>query len=164
MVHNRARMIAASFLAKQLMVDFRRGEGHYLEHLVDGNAANNDMGWQWSAGCGRDAQPYFRIFNPTLQGERFDPIGTYVRKWIPELGRIPTKYVHHPWDAPSDVLRSAGVVLGRTYPTPCVDLREARDRFLRVAKEHVQRTEPAREHGEDARRESPLRVRGSRSS
>ncbi len=138
-VHNRARMIAASFLAKQLMIDFRRGEAHYLEYLVDGDWANNNMGWQWSAGCGCDAQPYFRIFNPTLQGERFDPDGTYVRRWVPELAQMPAKYIHRPWEAPRQVLDAAGVVLGKTYPKPRVDHAEARDRFLRVAEEHLGR-------------------------
>ncbi len=136
-VHNRARMIAASFLAKQLMIDFRRGEAHYLEHLVDGDWANNDMGWQWSAGCGCDAQPYFRIFNPTLQGERFDPEGNYVRRWVPELARMPAKYIHRPWEAPFAVLDAASIKLGRTYPTPCVSHAAARDRFLHVAKAHL---------------------------
>jgi deoxyribodipyrimidine photo-lyase len=136
-VHNRARMIAASFLAKQLMLDFRRGEDHYLEHLVDGDWANNDMGWQWSAGCGCDAQPYFRIFNPTLQGERFDPDGSYVRRWLPELARVPTRYVHSPWKAPRSVLDAAGVVLGTTYPNPRVDHAAARDRFLHAAEAHL---------------------------
>jgi deoxyribodipyrimidine photo-lyase len=136
-VHNRARMIAASFLAKHLMVDFRRGEAHYLEHLVDGDWANNDMGWQWSAGCGCDAQPYFRVFNPTLQGERFDPAGSYVRRWVPELERVPSSHIHRPWEAPREVLRAAGVVLGETYPKPRVEHSFARDRFLRAAREHL---------------------------
>ena len=136
-VHNRARMIAASFLAKQLMIDFRRGEAHYLEYLVDGDWANNDMGWQWSAGCGCDAQPYFRIFNPTLQGERFDPDGNYVRRWVPELARVPARYIHRPWEAPHPVLEAAGVKLGTTYPKPRVNHTAARDRFLRVAEGHL---------------------------
>jgi len=139
MVHNRARMVAASFLAKHLMVDFRRGEAHYLRHLVDGDWANNDMGWQWSAGCGCDAQPYFRIFNPTLQGERFDPEGVYVRRWVPELARLPSKFVHRPWEAPAGVLRVAGVVLGTTYPMPRVNHAAARLRFLEVARQHLAR-------------------------
>jgi deoxyribodipyrimidine photo-lyase len=141
-VHNRARMVAASFLAKQLLFDFRRGEAHYLAHLVDGDWANNDLGWQWSAGSGCDAQPYFRIFNPTLQGERFDPEGTYVRRWIPELARLPNRFVHRPWEAPRAVLDTAGVVLGKTYPRPCVDHAVARDRFLRVARAHLRQDLP----------------------
>lgn len=138
-VHNRARMIAASFLAKHLMIDFRRGEAHYLEYLVDGDWANNDMGWQWSAGCGCDAQPYFRIFNPTLQGERFDPDGQYVRRWVPELTRVPAKYVHRPWEAPRAVLDAARVTLGKTYPRPIVSHAVGRDRFLHVARAHLER-------------------------
>jgi deoxyribodipyrimidine photo-lyase len=137
MVHNRARMIAASFLAKHLMIDFRRGEKHYFEQLVDGDWANNDMGWQWSAGSGCDAQPYFRIFNPITQGKRFDPEGTYVRQWIPELAQMPAKYIHQPWEAPPDVLRGAGVILGETYPAPRVAHAAARDRFLRTAEAHI---------------------------
>ncbi len=138
-VHNRARMIAASFLAKQLMIDFRRGEAHYLEHLVDGDWANNDMGWQWSAGCGCDAQPYFRIFNPRLQGERFDPDGHYVRSWLPELALLPAKYIHRPWEAPGPVLEAAGITLGETYPEPIVSHAAGRDRFLRTAEAHLER-------------------------
>jgi deoxyribodipyrimidine photo-lyase len=136
-VHNRARMIAASFLTKHLMIDFRRGEAHYLEYLVDGDWANNDMGWQWSAGCGCDAQPYFRVFNPTVQGERFDPQGNYVRRWVPELAGMPAKYIHRPWEAPRPVLEAAGVTLGSSYPKPRVNHAAARDRFLRVAEGHL---------------------------
>ena len=136
-VHNRARMIAASFLAKDLMIDFRRGEAHYMKFLVDGDWANNDLGWQWSAGCGCDAQPYFRIFNPTVQGERFDPDGAYVRRWVPELARMPADIIHRPWEAPRETLKAAAVVLGESYPGRFVDHGFARDRFLRVAGEHI---------------------------
>ncbi|MDP8998810.1 MAG: DNA photolyase family protein [Myxococcota bacterium] len=136
-VHNRARMIAASFLAKHLMIDFRRGEAHYMKYLVDADWPNNDMGWQWSAGTGCDAQPYFRIFNPTLQGERFDPEGRYVRRWVPELANTPAKYVHRPWEAPGDVLKAAGIVLGEAYPKPCVNHSFARDRFLHIAEQRM---------------------------
>jgi deoxyribodipyrimidine photo-lyase len=139
LVHNRARMIAASFLTKDLLIDFRRGEVHYLDHLVDGDWANNDLGWQWSAGCGCDAQPYFRVFNPTSQGERFDPEGDYVRRWVPELEAMPARYIHRPWEAPTSVLDSAGVSLGKTYPRPCVDHGMARERFLRIAETHVRK-------------------------
>jgi deoxyribodipyrimidine photo-lyase len=141
-VHNRARMIAASFLAKHLLIDFRRGEAHYMKYLVDGDWANNDMGWQWSAGCGCDAQPYFRVFNPTLQGERFDPEGDYVRRWVPALAKMSAKYIHHPWDAPEQVLKAAGVDVGRTYPKPYVNHSFARDRFLRIATEHLKSRPP----------------------
>ena len=141
-VHNRARMIAASFLTKHLLVDFRRGEAHYLKWLTDGDWAQNDAGWQWSAGCGCDAQPYFRVFNPVTQGESFDPDGDYVRAWVPELARMPKKHIHRPWEAPGDVLRAAGVVLGETYPRPIVDHAYARGRFLATAKGHLGRDTP----------------------
>lgn len=123
-VPNRARMIAASFLTKHLMIDFRRGEAHYLKLLTDGDWANNDLGWQWSAGCGVDAQPWFRVFNPVTQGERFDPEGTWVRRFIPELAQVPAKYIHRPWEAPSPP---------RRYPAPIVDHAFARGRFLAAA-------------------------------
>jgi deoxyribodipyrimidine photo-lyase len=129
-VHNRARMISASFLAKHLMIDFRRGEEHYLRLLTDGDWAANDLGWQWSAGCGVDAQPWFRVFNPTLQGQKFDAAGAYVRKWVPELAALSDKWIHRPWEAPSAELARAGVTLGKTYPRPIVDHAEARARFL----------------------------------
>jgi deoxyribodipyrimidine photo-lyase len=138
-VHNRARMISASFLTKHLLIDYRRGEAHYLRYLTDGDWANNNGGWQWAAGCGADAQPYFRIFNPVTQGERFDPTGRYVRRWVPELARLPNEYIHSPWTAPSAVLREAGVELGRTYPRPLVDHQWARERFLRAASEAIPR-------------------------
>ncbi len=138
-VPNRARMIAASFLTKHLLVSFRRGEAHYMKFLTDGDWANNDMGWQWSAGCGCDAQPYFRVFNPVTQGERFDPDGLYVRRFVPELSEMPARFIHRPWEAPVEVLRTAGVRLGETYPKPIVDHADARRRFLAVAKRHLGR-------------------------
>jgi len=138
-VHNRARMIAASFLARDLLIDFRRGEAHYLKWLTDGDQANNDLGWQWSAGCGCDAQPYFRVFNPVTQGEKFDPDGAYVRRWVPELARMPARYIHQPWTAPAEVLRAAGVRPGETYPRPIVEHRFARERFLAMAGRHLKR-------------------------
>ena len=136
-VHNRARMISASFLAKHLLIDFRRGEQHYFDLLTDGDWANNDAGWQWSAGCGCDAQPWFRIFNPVTQGERFDAEGEYVRRWVPELARMPAKHIHAPWLAPAAVLKEAGVRLGHDYPKPIVDHAKARQRFLDTAKKHL---------------------------
>jgi deoxyribodipyrimidine photo-lyase len=136
-VHNRARMIAASFLTKHLLIDYRRGEKHYLDTLTDGDWANNNAGWQWSAGCGSDAQPYFRIFNPTAQGNKFDPTGDYVRTWVPELAKLPPKFIHAPWLAPANALSAAGVELGRNYPAPVVDHAEARLRFLEVARAHL---------------------------
>jgi deoxyribodipyrimidine photo-lyase len=136
-VHNRARMIAASFLAKHLLIDFRRGEQHYFELLTDGDWANNDAGWQWSAGCGCDAQPWFRIFNPVTQGGKFDPDGGYVRAWVPELAQLPAKHIHAPWLAPQAVLAAAGVRLGANYPRPIVEHAAARQRFLATAKKHL---------------------------
>ena len=136
-VPNRARMITASFLTKHLLVDYRRGEAHYLTWLTDGDWAQNNAGWQWSAGCGMDAQPYFRIFNPVTQGEKFDPDGTYVKRWLPELARLPRKFVHAPFLAPKAVLEAAGVRLGETYPEPIVEHAAARTRFLAIAEEHL---------------------------
>jgi deoxyribodipyrimidine photo-lyase len=135
-VPNRARMIAASFLTKHLLVDYRLGEAHYQRWLTDGDWANNNLGWQWCAGCGSDAQPYFRVFNPTLQAQKFDPEGRYVRRWVPELARLPAAHLHTPWLAPASALQAAGVRLGRDYPAPIVDHAAARQRFLEVAKKH----------------------------
>ena len=136
-VHNRARMISASFLTKHLLIDYRQGEAHYLKYLVDGDWAQNNAGWQWSAGCGCDGQPYFRVFNPFTQGEKFDPHGDYVRRWVPELAHMPARYIHRPWDAPENVLVDAGVRLGANYPKPIVDHKFARERYLELAKGHL---------------------------
>lgn len=133
-VHNRARMITASFLTKHLLLDYKKGEAHFMKYLTDGDWAQNNMGWQWSAGCGCDAQPYFRVFNPVTQGERFDPEGKYVRRYVPELSKLDVKYIHKPWEASAAVLSGAGIVLGKTYPKPVVDLSFGRDRFLATAK------------------------------
>jgi deoxyribodipyrimidine photo-lyase len=130
-------MIAASFLTKHLLISYRQGEAHYLRYLTDGDLAQNNMGWQWSAGCGCDAQPYFRIFNPVAQGQRFDPEGAYVRRYIPELATLPARYIHAPWTAPRAVLAQAGVRLGESYPAPIVDHATARQRFLLVAADHL---------------------------
>lgn len=138
-VHNRARMISASFLTKHLLVHYARGEAHYLHHLTDGDAAQNVAGWQWSAGCGCDAQPWFRIFNPVTQGRKFDPDGDYVRRWVPELAPLPARWIHEPWAAPEEVLRSAGLRLGTDYPRPVVDHRQARERFLERARRDLDR-------------------------
>ncbi len=129
-MHNRVRMIVASFLVKDLLIPWQRGAAWFLETLVDADLANNTLGWQWVAGCGADAAPYFRIFNPVTQGERYDPEGRYVRKWVPEIAALPAKWIHRPWEAPPDVLREAGVRPGRTYPEPIVDHRAARERAL----------------------------------
>jgi deoxyribodipyrimidine photo-lyase len=138
-VHNRARMIAASFLTKHLLVDYRRGEAHYLRYLTDGDWAQNNAGWQWSAGCGCDAQPYFRIFNPMTQGATLDPEGAYVRRWVPELAELELPWLHQPWLAPPLALAVAGVRLGDNYPWPIVEHAAARERFLATAAGHLKR-------------------------
>jgi deoxyribodipyrimidine photo-lyase len=135
-VPNRARMIAASFLSKQLLIDYRLGEAHYLRLLTDGDAAQNNLGWQWCAGCGSDAQPYFRVFNPIAQAQKFDPDGSYVRRWLPELAALPAAHIHTPWLAPHSVLLEAGLRLGRDYPHPIVDHAQARARFLDLAQQY----------------------------
>ena len=129
-MHNRVRMIVGSFLIKDLMIHWRRGEAWFWDTLVDADLASNAAGWQWVAGSGADAAPYFRIFNPVSQGEKFDPKGNYVRKWVPELKGLSNKAIHSPWTADRDVLSQAGVVLGRDYPRPIVDHAEARKRAL----------------------------------
>ncbi len=129
-MHNRVRMIVASFLIKHLLIHWREGEAWFWDTLVDADLANNAASWQWVAGSGADAAPFFRIFNPVLQGEKFDPDGDYVRAWIPELGALPDKFLHKPWAAPEDVLRAAQVTLGKTYPKPIVDHALARKRAL----------------------------------
>ena len=129
-MHNRARMIVASFLVKDLLVDWRWGERTFMQHLVDGDPAANNGGWQWTAGAGTDAAPYFRIFNPVRQGEKYDPDGAYVRRWVPELERVPTEYIHAPWEMPTHVQHAAGCAIGRDYPAPIVDHNWARERVL----------------------------------
>jgi deoxyribodipyrimidine photo-lyase len=133
-MHNRVRMIVASFLIKHLMMDWREGERWFWDTLVDACPANNPASWQWVAGSGADAAPYYRIFNPILQGEKFDGDGAYVRKWVAELAGMPDKYLHKPWEAPDAVLKSAGVLLGETYPKPVVDHDLARQRALAAFK------------------------------
>jgi deoxyribodipyrimidine photo-lyase len=137
-MHNRARMIVASFLVKDLLIDWKWGEAWFMQNLVDGDMAANNGGWQWSAGTGTDAAPYFRIFNPILQGKKFDPQGDYVRHWVPELADVPTKYIHNPWEMPEQIQSQIGVHLGIDYPHPMVDHAYARERTLeayRLAKE-----------------------------
>lgn len=129
-MHNRIRMVVASFLVKHLLLDWRDGEAWFWDTLVDADAGNNPANWQWVAGSGADAAPYFRIFNPTLQGEKFDPDGDYVRRWVPELTHLPSKVIHKPWVATSSELAKAGVRLGQTYPEPIVDHGQARQRAL----------------------------------
>jgi deoxyribodipyrimidine photo-lyase len=127
---NRARMIAASFLAKDLLIDWRLGEAHFMHHLVDGDLASNNGGWQWAASTGTDAQPFFRIFNPVRQGERFDTGGEYVRRWVPELARVPDRFIHAPWTMPNAVQGEAGCRVGADYPAPIVDHSLARERAI----------------------------------
>lgn len=129
-MHNRVRMITASFLTKHLLIDWRRGEDWFWDTLVDADPASNAASWQWVAGSGADAAPYFRIFNPILQGEKFDPDGVYIRTHVPELARLDRKWLHKPWDAPAAVLDAAGIRLGETYPHPIVDHRSARQAAL----------------------------------
>ena len=129
---NRARMIAASFLVKHLLIDWRRGEAWFWDTLIDADPASNPLNWQWVAGAGVDAAPYFRIFNPVLQAEKFDPDGAYVRRWVPELARLEAQAIHSPWKSPSEALSRAGVTLGETYPRPIVDHASARARALKA--------------------------------
>ncbi len=133
-MHNRVRMIAASFLIKHLLIDWRQGERWFRDTLVDADPASNSANWQWVAGSGADASPFFRIFNPLLQGEKFDPEGAYVRKFVPELEKLDATYIHRPFDAPESVLSAAGITLGSTYPRPIVDLGFGRDRALAAFK------------------------------
>ena len=130
-MHNRVRMIVASFLTKDLFVHWKKGEEWFWDTLVDADLASNSASWQWVAGSGADAAPYFRVFNPVLQGEKFDPEGSYVKKWIPELQDVPAKWVHKPWEAPGLELRSWGVTLGDNYPHPIVEHKAAREEALR---------------------------------
>jgi deoxyribodipyrimidine photo-lyase len=129
-MHNRVRMICASFLVKHLLQPWQHGEAWFWDTLCDADEAANAASWQWVAGCGADAAPYFRIFNPVLQGQKFDAAGAYVRRYVPELSALPDKHIHAPWDAPPQILESAGVKLGETYPYPIVPLAEGRARAL----------------------------------
>jgi len=131
-MHNRVRMVVASFLVKHLLIDWRQGEQWFWDTLVDADAGSNPANWQWVAGCGADAAPYFRVFNPVLQGEKFDPDGTYVRRWVPELAQLPNRLIHHPWEAAPLELASAGITLGKTYPQPIIDHRKGRERALKA--------------------------------
>ena len=129
-MHNRVRMLVASLLTKNLRIPWQQGERWFWDTLVDADLASNVLGWQWTAGCGADAAPYFRIFNPVTQGERHDPNGDYVRRWVPELTELPAKYIHKPWETPSPILDECGVRLGDTYPYPIIDLRQSRQQAL----------------------------------
>lgn len=127
---NRMRMVVASFLTKDLRISWQRGAEWFWDTLVDADLANNTLGWQWTAGCGADAAPYFRVFNPTIQAEKTDPEGEYIRRWVPELAKLPTKRLREPWTATTEELAAAGVQLGKNYPRPIVDHHEARDAAL----------------------------------
>jgi deoxyribodipyrimidine photo-lyase len=129
-MHNRARMIVASFLVKDLLIDWRWGERWFMQHLVDGDPAANNGGWQWTAGTGTDAAPYFRIFNPILQSQKFDPDGRHIRQWVPELVNVPPKFIHTPWQMPVETQRQTGCLIGQDYPEPLVDHNWARKRTL----------------------------------
>ena len=129
-MHNRARMVTASFLTKDLLCDWRLGERYFMQKLIDGDLAPNNGGWQWAASTGTDAQPFFRIFNPVTQGEKFDPNGDYVRKYVPELARVPNKFIHQPWKLSEAEQKAIGCVLGRDYPLPVVDHKVQREKAL----------------------------------
>jgi deoxyribodipyrimidine photo-lyase len=129
-MHNRVRMITASFLVKNLLIDWREGERWFWDTLVDADPGNNAASWQWVAGSGADAAPYFRIFNPVTQGEKFDPDGAYVRRYVPELAGLPAETIHQPWTASEQALKRAKIDLGATYPHPIADLGETRKRAL----------------------------------
>ena len=129
-MHNRVRMIVASLLTKNLQINWLTGARWFWDTLVDANLANNTLGWQWVAGCGADAAPYYRIFNPVLQAKRFDPQRRYIRQWVPEIAALPDRWIHQPWAAPEHILHESGVQLGVNYPKPVVDLGESRQRAL----------------------------------
>lgn len=126
-MHNRVRMVVASFLVKNLLISWQDGARWFWDTLVDADLAQNTLGWQWTAGCGADAAPFFRIFNPVTQGEKFDPNGDYIRKWIPELAKLPVKWIHQPWQASEAELKRAGIIIGKSYPEPIVSLSISRD-------------------------------------
>lgn len=134
-IHNRLRMVVASFLVKDLLIDWRWGERWFMQQLIDGDPAANNGGWQWTAGVGTDAAPYFRIFNPVTQGEKFDPDGRFVRQWLPALAHVPTAYVHRPWTMPAHEQAKARCVIGPDYPPPLVDHAWARERVLAAYRE-----------------------------
>ncbi|MDF1654975.1 MAG: deoxyribodipyrimidine photo-lyase [Coxiellaceae bacterium] len=133
-MHNRVRMVVASFLVKNLLIHWREGEQWFWDCLLDADLASNSASWQWVAGCGADAAPFFRIFNPVTQGKKFDPSGEYTKRYIPELSALPDKYLYSPWEAPDKILQAAGITLGKTYPKPIVDLALSRQRALEAYK------------------------------
>ena len=129
-MHNRVRMVVGSFLVKNLLLDWRHGERWFWDCLVDADLASNSASWQWVAGCGADAAPYFRIFNPVTQGEKFDPDGQYIKEFIPELKDLPNKYLYSPWEAPKEILDNANITLGKDYPFPIINLKASREKAL----------------------------------
>ena len=133
-MHNRVRMVVGSFLVKNLLLNWQHGERWFWDCLVDADLASNSASWQWVAGCGADAAPYFRIFNPVTQGEKFDPDGEYIRQYIPELKDLPNKYLYNPWEAPKEILAEANIVLGKDYPNPIVNLKVSREKALEAFK------------------------------
>lgn len=148
---NRARMITASFLVKDLLIDWRWGERWFMRHLVDGDPAANSGGWQWTAGTGTDAAPYFRVFNPALQGAKFDPQGDYVRRWLPALSAVPGPYLHQPWEMPDGVQQEVGCAIGGDYPAPIVDHAWARQRTIEAYR-HARQRGKTRPRGDEASR------------
>lgn len=143
-MHNRVRMIVGSFLTKDLMISWQDGARWFWDTLVDADLAQNSLNWQWVGGCGADAQPFFRIFNPVTQSKKFDPDGQYIRHWVPELAKLPAKYIHEPWEAPPLTLLEAGITLGKNYPEPMVDHGTARAKALRLYKSIGEAAEPVR--------------------
>ena len=131
-IHNRVRMIVGSFLVKHLRIHWKEGEKYFRNTLLDFNVANNVASWQWVAGCGADAAPYFRIFNPILQGEKFDKDGTYVKHWVPELKNVPSKFIHRPWEMDDETQKSINIKIGKDYPLPIVDHAKAREQALKA--------------------------------
>jgi len=134
-MHNRARMITASFLSKDLLLNWQFGEAWFNQQLIDGDPASNNGGWQWAAGTGTDAAPYFRIFNPVTQSKRFDPLGEYIRRWVPELVHVPLEFIHAPWMMPHNEQSKSGCLIGKDYPPPIVEHDRARDRALKAYKD-----------------------------
>lgn len=136
-MHNRNRMVVASFLSKNLLIDWREGERWFMQQLIDGDPASNNGGWQWSAGVGTDAAPYFRVFNPVKQSQSYDPDGNFIRQWVPELNNVPLKYIHEPWKMPKSVQSDVGCTIGLDYPSPIIDLEWSRQRVLSVFRQEM---------------------------